>query len=72
MSYPIERAAACPVCGARAGHGCYGNGPMAPGSHRERLLKAYREEIDRLRSQIEELSSGEVATEATDEENRGN
>lgn len=55
MSYPTERAARCPSCGAPPGRPCYGNGPMPAGSHRERLLRAYREEIDRLRSQIDGL-----------------
>ena len=57
MSYPIERAASCPTCGAKPGHPCYGNGPMPPGSHGIRQLAAYRDEIDRLREQIEELAA---------------
>lgn len=58
MSYPTERAATCPLCGAKPGSPCYGGGPMPPGSHGIRLFVAYREEIDSLRSQIDELASG--------------
>lgn len=59
MSYPTERAATCPLCGAKPGKPCYGNGPMPPGSHRIRLFAAYREEIDSLRSQLDELVNSE-------------
>lgn len=59
MSYPTERAAICPVCGAKPGKPCYGNGPMPPGSHGDRLFVAHREEIDRLRGQIDELMGAE-------------
>jgi len=61
MSDPTERAAICPVCGAKQGHPCYGNGPMPIGSHPSRLLRAYREEIGRLRDQIDELAGSGVA-----------
>lgn len=56
MSYPTERAAVCPLCGAKPGSPCYGNGPMPPGSHGHRRILAYEQEIDRLREQIEELT----------------
>lgn len=61
MSYPTERAATCPSCGAKPGNSCYGNGPMPPGSHGIRLYTAYREEIDRLRGQIDELVGAKPA-----------
>lgn len=63
MSYPTERAAICPVCGAKQGNPCYGNGPLPVGSHPSRLLRAYQEEIGRLRGQIDELAiSGAAAS----------
>jgi len=63
MSYPTERAAICAVCGAKQGRPCYGNGPMPIGSHPSRLLRAYQEEISRLRDQIDELAiSGAAAS----------
>lgn len=55
MSYPTERAAICPTCGAKPGNPCFGNGPMPPNSHGARTYRAYREEIDRLRLQIDGL-----------------
>lgn len=57
MSYPTEFATTCYTCGAKPGKYCYGNGPMPPGSHSGRQIKAYREEIDRLRAQVEELAN---------------
>ena len=56
MRYPIERAAICAICGAKPGKPCYGHGPLPAGFHPIRLLTAYRNEIDRLREQIEELA----------------
>lgn len=59
MAYPTERSTGCPICGAKIGKPCYGNGPMPPTSHPNRLLKAYQEEINRLRLQIDTLANSQ-------------